>query len=96
MTGGLALSKRLPSITEAERALEFTGWDYEGDCEIARDIYREKYGDSPNYAVDSPDGGLLLAQCYLVNALRDLADARRRIAELSPVEDWHGKCKTTV
>jgi hypothetical protein len=37
-------------------------------------MYREKYGDRPNFAVDSPDGGLLMAVDCLYEAVGRLED----------------------
>lgn len=64
--------RELPSLLEAERALEFLGWCYEGGHDTALDIYRQRYGDTPNFAVDSPDEGHISAMSYLVDALKEL------------------------
>ncbi|QFG10336.1 hypothetical protein J4U00_gp109 [Mycobacterium phage DyoEdafos] len=66
----------LPTVQEAERAVQFTGWAYEGGYDTALEIYREKYGDEPNFAVDSPDGGLLNALAFLKRALALLPNTR--------------------
>lgn len=59
----------LPSRGEVARASEYIGWAYNSCWQTALDLYREKYGDEPNFAVDAPDGGLLSAVEYLDKAL---------------------------
>jgi len=64
--------KRLPSREEVRRAIEYTGWAYQSCYQTATDIYREKYGNEPNFAVDAPDSGLLYALDYLDLAMAAL------------------------
>lgn len=71
----------LPTLEEAKRALEYVGWAYQSCFQTATDMYRERYGDAPNFAVDAPDGGLLYVTSDLVEALSLLEHANERIAE---------------
>ncbi len=59
----------LPSLEEVERACQFTEWAYQSCWQTAQDMYRERYGDEPNFAVDAPDGGLLDSLSYLRQAI---------------------------
>lgn len=73
--------RELPTLEEAKRALEYVGWAYQSCFQTATDMYRERYGDAPNFAVDAPDGGLLYGLGDLVDALNQLEQANERIAE---------------
>ncbi|OYN81751.1 hypothetical protein [Mycolicibacterium sphagni] len=88
-------------MTESERANEFIGWAYEGGFDTALEMYRERYGDAPNYAVDSPDGGHLAAMTWLKRAV-ELLEAReaekRRTPCASPTvrrqDGWNAPAST--
>ncbi|QGH75207.1 hypothetical protein SEA_ENCELADUS_97 [Mycobacterium phage Enceladus] len=67
----------LPSIEDVNRAIEFVGWAYEGGNDVAVEMYRERYGDAPNFAFDSPDMGLLLSLTYLKRALCLIGEGKR-------------------
>lgn len=62
----------LPSLEEVERAELYNEWAYQSCYQTAQDMYRERYGDEPNFAVDAPDGGLLNALSYLRQAVATL------------------------
>ncbi|SIC89543.1 Uncharacterised protein [Mycobacteroides abscessus subsp. massiliense] len=62
----------LPSLEEVERAELYIEWAYQSCYQTAQDMYRERYGDEPNFAVDAPDGGLLNALSYLRQAVATL------------------------
>ncbi|WZB38388.1 hypothetical protein SEA_BAZZLE_101 [Mycobacterium phage Bazzle] len=66
----------LPDLNECERALAFTGWAYEGGYDTAEEIYREKFGDLPCFAME-PDGGTLAAMTFLKRAIALIGEGKR-------------------
>ena len=61
-----------PDSAEIARARRFVGWAYEGGFDTAEEIYQHRYGELPCWARESPDGGLLRAIDFLLNAVSRL------------------------
>lgn len=68
--------KGYPDTDEIKRALDFTGWAYEGGYDTAEEIYAEIYGTLPCLAME-PDGGLLMALDCLHEAVGQLEDLEK-------------------
>ncbi|OHT47907.1 hypothetical protein BKG59_05640 [Mycobacteroides chelonae] len=79
----------LPSPEEVELAYQYIGWAYESCWQTAQDMWRERYGDKPNFVVDAPDGGLLNAMIYLRAAIsaiekRTIPETVTRVDVIAP------------